>query len=118
MCFIDALDECNEQQIRNMVTLFKELEESAIESETQLYICFASRHYPEVRIKKGLSLTLENEDGHSKDLKKFINRQLEARNEEDDKRIRRRIQEKSNRVFIWAVLVINILNQEYRRGRI
>nr|POE94520.1 vegetative incompatibility protein het-e-1 [Quercus suber] len=116
-CFIDALDECDEQQIRDMVMMFEDVSDSALEGGTKLCICFASRHYPEIRIKKGLSIILENEDGHSKDLKHFIQRQLAAGDGENDERIRRRIQEKSNGVFMWAVLVIDILNPEYRVGR-
>lgn len=44
MCFVDALDECNELQARDMVSVFEDLVDCALEGGTQLCICFASRH--------------------------------------------------------------------------
>ncbi|KAK4500999.1 hypothetical protein PRZ48_006805 [Zasmidium cellare] len=116
-CVIDALDECNEKQVRDMVAQFEDLAESAIESGIRLRICFASRHYPEIRAQKALSMILETQDGHSRDLEKFIRKQLDAGNSEHDEQIRTRIREKSNGVFMWTVLVVDILNTEYRKGR-
>jgi hypothetical protein len=46
-CFVDALDERDEQQVREMV-VFEELGQNALENGSQLYICFASRHYPTI----------------------------------------------------------------------
>src|SRR5947207_14393978 len=57
-CFIDALDECGEQQVREMVVFFEELGQNALKNGSQLYICFASRHYPTIDIRSGRQLTL------------------------------------------------------------
>ncbi|KAF2163582.1 hypothetical protein M409DRAFT_68480 [Zasmidium cellare ATCC 36951] len=116
VCVIDALDECNEKQVRDMVAQFEDLAESAIDSGTRLRICFASRHYPEIRAQKALNMVLETEDGHSHDLEMFIRKQLDAGNGEHDEQIRTKIRQKSNGVFMWAVLVVDILNVEYRKG--
>ena len=77
-CFIDALDECDEQQIREMVIFFEDLGQNALKNGTQLYVCFASRHYPTIDIRDGLQLTLEHEHGHGKDLTKYVQHDLRA----------------------------------------
>src|ERR1700761_2433074 len=46
ICFIDALDECHEDEVRDMVTCFETLYQAATDTRTQLLICFSSRHYP------------------------------------------------------------------------
>lgn len=59
-----------------------------MESVTHLRVCFASRPYPVIRLKKGLSMILDKEDGHGDDLTKFIQHKLEAGDGDYDERIR------------------------------
>ncbi|OAP55332.1 hypothetical protein AYL99_10305 [Fonsecaea erecta] len=117
-CFIDALDECDEQQIQEMIDFFEELGETALEHGSQLFICFASRHYPTVIIPYGRQLTLENEGGHTRDLSRYIDSHLRAGKGRMIEEVRTEIRKKANGVFLWVVLVVPILNQEFKRGRI
>ncbi|KAK7883598.1 hypothetical protein LTR67_011097 [Exophiala xenobiotica] len=118
-CFIDALDECDEQQVQEMVSFFEELgQTAAAEHGTQLYVCFASRHYPTIDIRSGRQLTLEDEDGHAEDLGKYVQIHLRAGKGKVIEEVRTQIREKANGVFLWAVLVVPILNEEFKRGRI
>ena len=117
-CFIDALDECDEEQIREMVVFFEQLGQNAIENGSQLYICFASRHYPTIDIRTGRQLVLEDEHGHDEDLVKYVQSHLRAGKGKYVEEIKTSVREKANGVFMWAVLVIDILNKEFLRGRI
>jgi len=117
-CFIDALDECDEEQIREMIVFFEQLGQNAIENGNQLYICFASRHYPTIDIRSGRQLILEDEHGHDEDLAKYVQSHLRAGKGKYVDEIKMSIREKANGVFMWAVLVIDILNKEFLRGRI
>ncbi|KAF5493290.1 Ankyrin-1 [Colletotrichum fructicola] len=45
-CFIDALDECDEQQVMDMVRFFEDLASKTTEKNVNFRICFSSRHYP------------------------------------------------------------------------
>jgi hypothetical protein len=45
-CFVDALDECDEQQVRDMVEFFEEVAEQCVEDNVRFQVCFSSRHYP------------------------------------------------------------------------
>jgi len=71
-CFVDALDECDEQQVMDMVQYFEELAEQSIDNGLFLRICFSSRHYPYIVIQKGIRLTLEHQPGHDEDLRNYV----------------------------------------------
>ncbi|KAI1355796.1 hypothetical protein F5Y01DRAFT_153195 [Xylaria sp. FL0043] len=118
MCFIDALDECGERQIRNMVEHFEQLGLQALETEGKLYICFASRHYPTICVQHGRTLTLEDQPGHSQDLEKYVRSKLQAGKGKYVESIINELLQKAAGVFMWAVLVVNLLNEEFHRGRI
>ncbi|KAF7506373.1 hypothetical protein GJ744_011839 [Endocarpon pusillum] len=117
-CFVDALDECDEQQIREMVVFFEELGDNATQSGTRLYMCFASRHYPTIDIRYGRRLILEDEHGHSADMAKYVRRHLRAGKGKAVDEVTAEIQKKANGVFLWVVLVVTILNNEFTRGRV
>ncbi|CAI7636057.1 unnamed protein product [Penicillium pancosmium] len=109
-CFIDALDECDEQQVRDMIEYFEDLAKQS--TTKRLRICFSSRHYPYIMIRHGTRLTLEHQIGHTEDLQAYIGDKLRA----EDPEIVQKLLKKSAGVFMWVVLVVQILNQEYARG--
>jgi len=118
MCFIDALDECDECQIRDMVTFFQHLGELTVSAGIRFQVCFSSRHYPHVTIKKGLSLVLEGQEGHIHDITSYIDSELKIGRGRLAEQIRVELQEKASGVFMWVVLVVDILNKEHDGGRI
>jgi ankyrin repeat protein len=107
--FIDALDECNEDDARDMVEFFRLLAEESIE----LRICFSSRPYPCIETEP--DFVLEPEAGHGEDLAKYVSKNLKA-----SKRLREDLQQQildtAKGVFLWVVLVVKILNDENRKG--
>ncbi|KAJ4168127.1 hypothetical protein NW754_011941 [Fusarium falciforme] len=117
-CFIDALDECDEQQVMEMVRYFEELAESCASTGVQLRICFSSRHYPYIRIRHGIELTLEHQQGHSDDMTNYIQSNLRITSTAFVEELRPQMIEKAAGVFLWVVLVVDILNKENRRGRL
>ncbi|KAK0790679.1 hypothetical protein LTR59_009173 [Friedmanniomyces endolithicus] len=116
--FIDALDECDEQQIRDMVEFFGDLAEDDPENQSRISICFASRHYPTIDIGNGRRLVLEDDPGHAEDLGKYIQRRLRVGDRSSANAIHATLLEKANGVFMWVVLVVGLLNEEYRRGSV
>ncbi|KAK7179092.1 hypothetical protein DPSP01_014134 [Paraphaeosphaeria sporulosa] len=118
VCFIDALDECEEWQVRDMIQFFEQLGKLAVESRIHFQVCFASRHYPHITIQKGLSLVLEGQEGHDQDITNYIHSELKIGHSKVAKQIRRELQEKASGIFMWVILVVGILNKEYDSGRI
>ncbi|CRK45842.1 hypothetical protein BN1723_006750 [Verticillium longisporum] len=115
ICFIDALDECDELQVRDMVQFFEELAESTTEDDIQFRICFSSRPYPYIEIRCGTILTLEGEIGHSEDLASYVKSRLVVENPLAEE-LQSRILEKASGIFMWIVLVVEILNSESNHG--
>ncbi|KAL8364620.1 hypothetical protein RB595_003759 [Gaeumannomyces hyphopodioides] len=111
--FVDALDECDQTQVAGMVCFFEELCDHATESGVNLRICFSSRHYPAVVIKKGVEATLEAEEGHTNDIEQYIKSKLRLGKSSQAEALRSEIREKSSGIFLWVVLVLDILNREY-----
>ncbi|KAL2809924.1 hypothetical protein BJX63DRAFT_423490 [Aspergillus granulosus] len=115
-CFVDALDECDEQQVVDMVQYFEELTEESTAKGVPLRICFSSRHYPYIIIKWGIRHTLEDQLGHAEDIATYVGNRLQIRDPALMDELQPQIRAKSAGVFMWVVLVVDILNKEYRRG--
>lgn len=116
-CFVDALDECDESQVRDMVVYFEDLGEDAVTNGTQLRICFSSRHYPHIDVRHGLRLVLEDQPGHGHDLERYVRSHLRTGTGKHVDNVRSKVLEKAGGVFMWVVLVCKILNEEFVRGR-
>ena len=117
VCFIDALDECDEDQIRDMVGFFQELGQKAVASGVQFHVLFSSRHYPHIKINRGLDLVLERQAGHSQDITTYISNKLDIGGGKISEQVRLDLHEKAAGVFMWVVLVVDILTKEHARGR-
>ncbi|PMD33669.1 hypothetical protein L207DRAFT_438320, partial [Hyaloscypha variabilis F] len=117
-CFIDALDECEERQIRDMASFFEQLGELAISAGIRFQVCFSSRHYPHITISKGLHLVLEGQEGHNQDITNYLDSELKLGHGRLAQEIRGELQTKASGVFMWVVLVVEILNKENDGGRV
>ena len=118
VCFIDALDECSEEEVRDMISFFQEVNEYGdnVDESHHFQVCFSSRHYPHISIDRGLSLILEGQEGHNQDIANYVIDKLKIGNSKAAQDIRDLLQEKASGVFMWVVLVVDILNKEYDRS--
>jgi hypothetical protein len=107
--FIDALDECREGDVQELIEFLDELH------ETELYVCFASRHYPIVEVPTELQLVLEEVDAHEQDLSTYVER-LGLVGEELIQ-MQQDIVAKANGIFLWVVLVVGLLQKDVKRAR-
>jgi ankyrin repeat protein len=107
--FIDALDECREGDVQELIEFLEGLQEA------QLYVCFASRHYPVIKVPPNLQLVLEEVDEHKQDLSTYIEKlDLEGK---ELAQMQRDIVAKANGIFLWVVLVVKILQKDVQRAR-
>ncbi|KAK4214539.1 hypothetical protein QBC37DRAFT_148617 [Rhypophila decipiens] len=118
VCFIDALDECDEDEIRDMISFFPSLGELATSMKIEFRVCFSSRDYPQIKFMKGLNLRLDREKGHAQDIITYMDSVLNIGNSSLAQIVRRELQRKAQGVFMWAVLVVGILNKEYDHGNV
>jgi hypothetical protein len=80
-------------------------------------VFFSSRHYPHITISRGLSLILEGQEGHDKDITDYVDSELRIGQTVLAQKIKADLQEKSSGVFMWVVLVVDMLNKEHDEGR-
>lgn len=118
MCFIDALDECDEDDIRDMLSFFEQLGHRAASAGHQFRVCFSSRHYPNISMTRSINLILEDQDGHGSDIKNYIQTELKAGRGKAVDEIKNELLQRASGIFLWVVLAVQMLNKEYDRGRI
>lgn len=79
-----------------------------------LNICLSSRHYPNISMEKHLELVVETTSEHDKDIIKYAGDKLTK----IDERIKTKVLQKASGVFMWVVLVIEMLNKAYDEGQL
>lgn len=114
LLLIDALDECTESEAREVISFLEDLSENAVRSQSALKICLSSRHYPRVSISKSLELILEKQNDHNEDIIKYVQHRLKV----TDKEIEGEILDKAQHIFLWVVLVVEMLNKAFDDGQI
>ncbi|MCJ1306511.1 Ankyrin-2 [Agyrium rufum] len=118
LCFVDALDECPEDQVRDMIEFFEDLVHLANSTQKRFHVCYSSRRYPQISIGKGLQVILEDQEGHSNDIEKYLSTEFKAGKSKQIQEVTAQILVKASGIFLWVVLVVQILNKEYDHGRI
>ncbi|KAI9862355.1 MAG: hypothetical protein M1813_004831 [Trichoglossum hirsutum] len=84
VCFIDALDECEERQIQDMISFFEHLSELAMSAG----------------VKFQVYLVLEGQEGHNQDITNYLDSELKIGHSKVAKQIRTELQEKASGIFI------------------
>ncbi|RYP93832.1 hypothetical protein DL770_000028 [Monosporascus sp. CRB-9-2] len=116
--FIDALDECRDDDVADMVSFFEDLGERAAEKSIRFRICFSSRHYPSIELKCGFQIILEYQDKHSEDIAQYVSSKLKLPKSKRAEDFRKEVLEKSAGIFLWVALVIPMLNKASAGGRV
>ena len=116
--FCDALDECDEDVVRKVVYLFDEIGRIALASGADLNICLSSRHYPTISIKDCPEVVMEA--ANLSDITSYVNDQFNKVAGADRELLMALEVEfikKANGVFLWAVLVTDLLLQDVDAGQ-
>ena len=111
---VDALDECNEEDVREVVAYFEKLCCTATDNDVLLGVLFASRHYPHISVEKVLELNLDHRAERMKDISRYVKRTLKIKRA---KGLAQEITQRSAGVFLWTVLVVKRLNKAYDDGQ-
>lgn len=118
ICYVDALDECTEDDVKEMVSFFEDLGEFSVDRGTKFHVSFASRHYPHITIERSENIVLEDQDGHKADIFSYIKKKLKISNKILKGEMSKEIEDRASGVFLWVVLVVGILNDECSRGNV
>jgi hypothetical protein len=75
-CFVDALDECKMEDVRRAIERFEDLAESATSGNKPFRICFSSRYYPQITMRRHEELKLDAQPEHMNDISRYIDNKL------------------------------------------
>jgi hypothetical protein len=100
--FVDALDECGEEDAVNLIQRFKDLlKHQPVDFKShQFLISFSSRHYPILDLPHRLEITLEKEN--KEDISTFVASRLSSSKELLYSEIPQIIVQSAAGVFLWA----------------
>lgn len=115
--YIDALDECDDAEARQMIEHFESLGRCAVKADTEFHVLLSSRHYPRILLDDCLELNLEEQEEHEADIAEYISSKLKVGKGRLALEIHNEIRTRACGVFLWVVLVIRILNEHDARGK-
>ena len=117
-CYIDAIDECEYLDAQDVVDSLQDLHQIAQRSGLNLRVLISSRHYRQLTSDCRLQITLDHIVEHEEDISTYIRSRLRVGGSCKAREIRRTIQQKSSGVFLWVVLIIQILNKDKACGKV
>ncbi|KAL2210126.1 hypothetical protein CC79DRAFT_1365534 [Sarocladium strictum] len=116
--YIDALDECDTEEVRMMLRVFRDMVKQGWSAGHQIRVCFASRPYPQITFPDAIFLDLSLQEQHIQDIVRYIDDHLYIGDSEQAQAIQSQLRRKAAGVFMWTVLVVSILNNEYDTGNL
>ncbi|KAI0162080.1 hypothetical protein GGR57DRAFT_498426 [Xylariaceae sp. FL1272] len=105
--FIDAMDECCDEEVRDLVKFFSDLSRQAVKAGARLDVCFSSRHYPHISIEDCSEVVVEHHN--RQDILLYVS--SEAMDNKAIQELKEDILVKSDGVFLWVALVVAILKK-------
>jgi hypothetical protein len=94
-CLINALDECPEAEIRDLIDFFEELSDAVTDKRIEFRVCFSSRHYPHVTMNRCQHMLLDGQAGHEQDIAKYVKSKLKVRKDKTGEALRDAVQNKA-----------------------
>lgn len=116
--FVDALDECDESDARDVAFFLRDLTSSANAAQAPLNVCISRRHYPSITVSKSLSIVMER--FNEMDIDFFIQTKFATGDIPDNDqwlKLKREVVDKSSCVFLWASLAVDTLLKHWDAGR-
>ncbi|KAH6880373.1 hypothetical protein B0T10DRAFT_392290, partial [Thelonectria olida] len=116
--FIDALDECDLLSIRSQAYFWREITKSAYAAGVHLNVCLSSRPFRSVTVSDCPEIVIEDHNGD--DIAAYVDQKFKlgiAAAEPRWKRLRKKILSKSAGVFLWVILVVDTILNDWEDGK-
>ncbi|KAH7261549.1 hypothetical protein BKA59DRAFT_409635, partial [Fusarium tricinctum] len=116
--FIDALDECDLLSIRPQAYFWREITQSAYAAGIDLNVCLSSRPFRSVTVSDCPEIVVEDHNGD--DIATYVDQKFKlgiAVAEPRWKRLRKKILSKSAGVFLWVILVVDTILNDWENGK-
>ncbi|KAJ8111701.1 hypothetical protein OPT61_g5766 [Boeremia exigua] len=113
--FIDALDECKEDEVREVVSYLRELTDAAYEAGNVVNVCMSSRRYPTISVSRCPEIDVE--EGNRADVTRYVYKKICAHADGSvPELLAVLIDSKASHVFLWAVLVVEMVLRGWDSG--
>ncbi|PYI18867.1 hypothetical protein BO99DRAFT_297494, partial [Aspergillus violaceofuscus CBS 115571] len=114
--FIDAVDECRDQDRDHLIRLFHRLRGRAQMRQKRPRVCFTCRLYPDGQINEDFVIRLEEKSQH--DIQAFIEQELRLPDEKESavNDLNQFLYIKANGIFLWLLLVIQQVHEMSAKG--
>jgi protein SERAC1 len=113
--FIDALDECKEEEVRGVAYYLRELTDRALAAGNILNVCISSRRYPTITLSRCPEIDLEK--GNSGDINRYVQKRMAIHGSGQYLHdLSSHITQKASSVFLWAVLVVDMIHRVWDSG--
>lgn len=100
-----------------MVECFEDLSEVVHATGFPLYICFASRYYPNITALRCKHIYLDKRPQHDEDISKYVRSKLRIPSDPLlETQLSSYIQIHSSGVFLWVVIVVRMLRKKLDQG--
>lgn len=116
--FVDAIDECDTKTARQLVYFLAACGKIAWQNSQHLNICMSSRHYPEISLPNCPEIIAEG--GNKMDIETYIHDRFSFVPPDESTtalRLTASIIEKAAGVFLWVVLIVDRLLQDFDAGQ-
>lgn len=113
---IDALDECDSPNMRDAAYFWREITKRASASGAKLNVLISARHFPHISLSNSPVIIVE--DNTKNDIKTYIYQKINlvANPEQDLLDLMSEFYVKSNGVFLWTVLALDKMLQDWDEG--
>ncbi|KAI1176685.1 hypothetical protein F4777DRAFT_247196 [Nemania sp. FL0916] len=113
---IDALDECDSQDVPEILYFLDKLMTQARIRGVQLDVCVSRREYPNIAFKNTLEIHMDRHNVVG--IEQYTRRRFEMAGipERDIGLWQTTISEKSSGIFLWVVLVVDMILKEFANG--
>ena len=112
--FADALDEGQEDEVRGLIRYFRDLTDVAYAAGVELNIFVASRYYPTISVDRCPEIRVD--DYNRGDVITYVERRMFSAVPPLPQDLARKLNEKASTVFLWAVLVVELLLRAWDNG--
>jgi len=117
LIFVDALDECDEKEIRPQAFFWRDVTRYANDHGARLSVVISSRHFPAVTVQDCPEIIVE--DYNNSAIAAYVKHKFQlgiAAAEPRWKVLRDELLKKSGGVFLWVVLVLDTLLKKWDEG--
>lgn len=114
--FVDALDECDENEVYAMLSVFQDLVRRSPSQQVRVF--FASRPHPHFGFDGATYLNLGSQEEHNRDIDTFVHEKLRIGVSPLAQEVKREVKGKAQGIFMWVVLVVQTLNSDFNHGNV